>query len=62
MDDAAIDADPIADGGKVCRTGRLVTEPPADLHPAVSLTGDAVQPPLLLDDAGHAQIAPLEAP
>ena len=60
MDDAAIDADPIADGGKICRAGRLVTEPAADLHPTVSVTGDAVQPALLLDDAGHAQIAPLE--
>ena len=61
MDDAAVDADPVADRGKIGRAGRLVAEPAADLRPPLGVAGDAIQPALLLDDAGKAQIAAVEA-
>ncbi len=57
---AVADTDPIAYRGKIGRANRFMTESAADLYPAVSVTGDAVPPPLLLDDAGDEQVGPLE--
>jgi hypothetical protein len=60
MDDAAVDADPIAHGWEIGRTRRFMTKPSADLRPSVGVAGEAVAPALLLDDASHEQIAALE--
>jgi len=35
-------------------------EPPADLRHALGVAGDAIQPALLLDDAGERQIAAVQ--
>jgi hypothetical protein len=44
VDDAAVDADPIADGRKVGRARRVMAEAAADLRPALGVAGDAIQP------------------
>src|SRR4030095_16430266 len=56
VDDAAIDADPVADRWEVARVRRFMTETAADLGPPVDVAGQAVQPPLFLDDARPLQV------